>query len=235
MNALALVSASEEAPATPRLTGGAFLAALTTLGLGLIAPSLALFAAAMAGANALFRRDGAPLRFPLSLIGPLGAAALVGALWGLDGAMGVLFVWRVWADARWSQLEARRLGARETLSAKLALWSTPALGIAVAAYTAPHVLAGLPLDLPHVPLIAPIVAGVIAAALLFDWGLARLADWRLGTLARAPGAHLLTHHALFLAAYAISPDISSGLMALIVWRLMHASARAPQASLTAVP
>jgi hypothetical protein len=95
-------------------------------------------------------------------------------------------------------------------------------------------IAGLPLDLPHVPVWVPMLTGALAAGALFDWGLRRAADWRLGELAAAPAAHLLTHHALFLMAFGFSLDVSAGIVAIMAWRLAHA-APLRQASFTAVP
>jgi len=97
------------------------------------------------------------------------------------------------------------------------------LGLAIVAYTSPHLVMGLPLDLPHVPVFVPATLGVAAVALMFDWALRRAADWRLGQLASAPAAHLLTHHAVFLIAYALTLDLSAGVVALMAWRLVHAA------------
>ncbi|MGE0829063.1 MAG: hypothetical protein AB7O04_06905 [Hyphomonadaceae bacterium] len=212
---------AERAPAIFSVSGGAFVAACAALGLGLLAPPLALLSVAAALAFALLARAGAPAKIDWrALAGPLFAAALVGAFWGFDGAMGALFVWRVWADARWSVREARRLGAAESGLAAAHWWTTPALGVAIAAYSAPHVLLGLPLDLPHAPLAAPLIAGAAAMIAFGDWAINRLTQWRLGAAASAATPHALAHHGVFLAAYALSPDISAGLAALIVWRLV---------------
>jgi hypothetical protein len=106
--------------------------------------------------------------------------------------------------------------------------------LALVAFTSPHMVAGLPLDLPHVPVWIPLGMGAIAALAFFDWGLRRAADWRLGELAVAPAAHLLTHHAIFLAAFGLTLDVSAGIAALLAWRLAHA-APLRQPSFTAVP
>jgi hypothetical protein len=84
-------------------------------------------------------------------------------------------------------------------------------------------IAGLPLDLPHAPFWIPLAFGVIAAGAVFDWGLRRAADWRLGELAAAPALHLLTHHAVFLLAFGLTLDVSAGVVALMAWRLAHAA------------
>jgi hypothetical protein len=182
---------------------------------------------------------GASVRVNMaSLAGPGFAALIVGALVGLDGAIGVLFVWRLVADAGWSVREAARLAhtegrpAQATRRALAHAWLTPLYGLALVAYTAPHMVAGLPLDLPHAPVWVPLFAGGAAAVSFFDWALRRAADWRLGELAAGQSAHLLAHHALFLLAFGLTLDVSAGIVALMAWRLAHA---APQASFTAVP
>jgi hypothetical protein len=95
-------------------------------------------------------------------------------------------------------------------------------------------IAGLPLDLPHVPAWVPLALGALAAGAFFDWALARAADWRLGELAPSPAAHLLAHHAVFLLAFGLGLDVSAGIVMLMAWRLAHA-APLRQASFTAVP
>lgn len=214
-------------PTTTRdRTRFAAAAAFATLALGLIAPPLALLALACAVAGVCVTRTALRTSWR-DCIGPGAAIAAVGLTWGWDGAMGAVFAWRVIADARWSGREAQRLartaGApQDTRFGALHAWMTPALALAVAAHTAPHVLLGLPLDLPHLPWIAPALLGAATAFALFDWGVRRLAEWRLGGLAAAPAQHALAHHALFLGAYVFSGDLSAGLIAMIVWRLTQA-------------
>lgn len=219
----------------------ALIAALAVGAIAFVAPPIAVLALGALAARALMRADNARLDLA-GLAGPGFAALLVGAFVGLAGAIGALFVWRMFEDARWSVREARRLahaaGRPEdtTWRALLHAWATPLYGLTLVAFTAPHMVAGLPLDLPHVPVWVPLAAGVIAAGALFDWGLRRAADWRLGELARAPAAHVLTHHVVFLAAFGFSLDVSAGIVALIAWRLAHAApARLSQPSFTAVP
>lgn len=223
-------------------SGMCFAAALIAGLLAVIAPLAALFLLAALGARALMQVPD--LRFDAyALIGPLLAAIMVALAVGPAGGMGVLFVWRLQADTRWSIGEARRLATvsgrpSETTPRAIAhLWLTPLYGLAMVAYTSPHMIAGLPLDLPHVPVWIPIAAACIACMGFADWALRAAADWRLGELAVAPAVHALTHHALFFLAYGITGDVSSGIVALAAWRLMHAApfGAAAQANLTAVP
>lgn len=165
----------------------------------------------------------------LKFAGPALACVIVAAFVGFAGAVGVAFAWRVISDAHWSIGEARRLAiaagrADQCRPGALAhAWSTPLYGLAVVAYTSPHIVAGLPLDLPHVPALVPLTLGFVAIALVFDWMLRRAADWRLGEIAPAPAAHLAGHHVLFVLAFGAMLDLSAGLVALIAWRLMHAA------------
>ena len=209
-------------------SAGALLIAFGAGVAALAAPPLALLALALLGARAWL--GASTLRFyPVAVAGPLFAALIVFAFVGAPGAIGTLFAWRLVADARWSVGEARRLAMAagrpgETRFKALAhAWATPLFGLAMVAYTSPHLVLGLPLDLPHVPVAVPAVLGVTALALTFDWALRRAADWRLGELATAPAAHLLTHHIVFLVAYGLTLDLSAGLVAMAAWRLAHAA------------
>lgn len=192
-------------------------------------PQLGLLGLSILGGCALLRTSSFDLR---PLIGPGAAALIVGAFVGLDGAIGVLFVWRVVSDARWSMVHAERLG--ETRGATLRhVWVTPMHGLAMVAFTAPHMVAGFPLDLPHVPIWLPLATACLVVAALFDWGLRCAAHWRLGELHARPAAFLASHHAMFLLAFGLGLDLSAGVVALVAWRLIHAAL--PQPSLTAVP
>lgn len=203
----------------------------------MIWPPAAIFMLAFLAARAL----GASPRLPrlINVAAPIGAAFAVGAVLGLAAGVGVLFVWRVVEDTRWSLREDARLaaigGGARALLERAHLVLVPIFALSMVAYTAPHMVAGLPLDLPHVPLWAPLICGGLAAVALFDWAIRCAAEARLSTLAPAPAAHQLAHHAIFLLAYASAQDISAGLMAFIAWRLAHAAPRRAQPSLTAVP
>lgn len=199
---------------------GAALAAVIWPPLALLLVSV-LAARALAGAWRLPRI--------VDIAAPLAAAFAVGAVMGLAAGIGTLFVWRVIADARWSLQEEARLsaitGSARPRHARLHLYLTPVFALAMVAYTAPHMVAGLPLDLPHVPIWVPIICGLLAGAALFDWAIRCAAEARLDGLAPGPAAHTLAHHAIFLIAYASSQDISAGLMAFLAWRLAYAAPR----------
>lgn len=209
-------------------SAGALLIALGAGALAMTAPPVALLVLAVLAAYAMLGRYTLNVDL-MTLAGPALAALAVGAFAGLPGAVGVLFVWRLFADARWSVNEARRLAVAAGRAGEVGFralahaWATPLYGLAVVAYTAPHIVAGLPLDLPHAPVLVPAAFAVAAGALVFDWALRRAADWRLGDLAAAPAAHLAAHHALFLLAYGLTMDVSAGLTAMIAWRLAHAA------------
>lgn len=233
------LSAATDSAANRKTTWLAFAIALGAGVTAFVSPIFSLLVLAALAAHALMRAE--TIRFePLGLAGPIFAALIVGAFTGLAGGIGVLFVWRMFADARWSVAEAKRLALAagrpgETAWKALAhAWATPLFGLTLVAYTAPHMIAGLPLDLPHVPLWVPLAAGALAIGALFDWALHRAADWRLGELAAAPARHLLAHHMLFILAFGLMIDVSAGIVAMAAWRLIHA-APLRQPSLTAVP
>jgi hypothetical protein len=202
--------------------------ALALGAVSLASPPLAILGLAALAARVLLCEERVRIDWML-LAGPLFAALIVGASFGLAGAVGVVFVWRLIADARWSVGEATRLAAAagrpaETTIKSLAhAWLTPLYGVTLVAYTAPHTIAGLPLDLPHVPASVVMFAAALAACAFFDWALRRAADWRLGELAAAPAAHLLMHHILFLIAFGVGLDVSAGVVMFGAWRLMQAS------------
>lgn len=219
----------------------ALLAAALVGASALVAPAAALLMVLLLAARALTRSDNTQIDWA-SLAGPAFACVAVAAFAGLAGAIGVLFVWRLVSDVRWSVGEAARLAHAagrpgETTRGALAhAWLSPLYGLALVAYTAPHMVAGLPLDLPHVPLWVPLALGIAALAAVSDWALRRAADWRLGELAPAPTAHVVIHHLVFVVAFGVGLDVSSGLLALVAWRLAHvARLRLPQPSFTAVP
>ena len=231
----------------------AFAVALAAGALALVSPLASLVAIAFLATRALMRAENAPQQLDLvSLAGPALGACIVGSFVGLAGAVGVLFVWRLQADVRWSLSEARRLAIARGSSSQATWrslahgWTTPACALALVAFSAPHVIAGLPLDLPHAPVWVPLAAGAIALLVTGDWLLRRAADWRLGEVAVAPSVHMLTHHALFMLAFGAMFDLSAGIVALAAWRLVHAAPfksapfrsaqfKSAQASLTAVP
>jgi hypothetical protein len=212
-------------------------AALAIGALSLASPTIAFVALALIAARAVLCADLRRIDVA-TLVGVALAALCVGAFVGLAGGIGVLFIWRLYSDAHWSVTQAAHLAARAgrpaetTWRARAHAWTTPFFGLSLVAYTAPHMMAGLPLDLPHVPIWIPIATGSIAVLAVFDWALRRAADWRLGELAAAPAAHMLMHHTLFLAAFGMGLDVSAGIVAMAAWRLIHA---VRQPSLTAVP
>lgn len=217
----------------------AALAAFALGAISLFSPLVAVLGLALLAARVLLSEENVRIDW-VALAGPAFAALIVGMFIGLAGAVGVLFVWRLTTDMRWSVGEAARLAAAagrpaETSFKALAhAWMTPLYGLALVAYTAPHMIAGLPLDLPHVPAWIVVAAGIVAAGAVLDWGLQRAADWRLGELAAAPASHLLTHHVIFLTAFGMTIDVSAGVVMLMAWRLAHA-APLRQPSFTAVP
>ena len=218
------------------------LIAAFVVGLMAIAsPIAALLALAVLGALALMQTETGSFD-PLTLAGPALAALLVFFCAGEAAAIGVLFVWRLQADASWSVREANRLAliqgrvSETTPRARMHMWLTPLYGLSLVAYTSPHMIAGLPLDLPHVPLWVPMAAAGLALVGFADWVLRAAADWRLGELAGAPTAQVGAHHLFFLLAYGVTGEVSSGLAAMIAWRLAQAVRLGQaQASFTAVP
>jgi hypothetical protein len=223
-------------------SGAALLIALTTGAISIVSPPLSVLLLVGLGARVLLRDDAVPRIRLVSVAVPLIASAVVGVFVGLAGAIGVLFIWRLYADTRWSMGEAERLtlaaGRPHCNNALLSAhaWLTPVYGLALVAFTAPHMVAGLPLDLPHAPAFVPVIAAILAAAALFDWALRRAVDWRLGELALAQTIHFSAHHAILLCAFGLGLDVSAGIVAMLAWRFAHAAPLPKlQPSFTAVP
>lgn len=233
--------------ATNRAHLAAPLAAVMMAGaaavLSYLTPAGALVLLALLGARASIFRT-APIS-PLSIAAPMAAALLAGASMGVAGGIGALFAWRLIADTQWSLRQARAIASTTTdlrprarLGGELHAWLTPLFGLALMAYTAPHMVAGLPLDLPHPPFWAPLLLGIAAAVAVFDWLLRRAAEWRLGEIDKPAALHFVCHHGLFLAAFGLGLDVSAGIVALVAWRLAHAAPPPTwprQLSFTAVP
>src|SRR5262245_34541170 len=138
-NAVALPSAI----ARPSAASPAALAVATSVGaLALLAPPLALLALAALAAHVLMRGDSVRVDIA-AFAGPVVAALIVGGLIGLAGGVGVIFVWRMVADTRWSVAEAVRLAnaagrpAETTFKSLAHAWLTPLFGLTLVAYTAP--------------------------------------------------------------------------------------------------
>src|SRR5262245_1842648 len=125
------------------------LIALCAGGAALLWPPLSLLVLALLGARLLMRGE---VRIDFAqMAGPIVASLIVGAFVGLAGAIGVLFVWRMYADTTWSVTEAKRLAmaagrpAETQFKALAHAWATPLYGVTIVAFTAPHMIAGLPL------------------------------------------------------------------------------------------
>lgn len=217
-----------EDQAAPSRSLAALGVAIACGALALFYPPAAILALTVLAARALLASRAFTLNIA-SFVAPLAAAAAAGLLIGLPAGIGMLFAWRVWADTQWSVTELKRRALMsdrpdETRAHALAhAWLTPFYGFSLVAYTSPHMVAGLPLDLPHVPFWVPLIAGGLAAGALFDQALRRAADWRLSNLAASPTAHILAHHTVFLAAFGLMLDVSAGIVALAAWRLAHAA------------
>ncbi|MBI1250658.1 MAG: hypothetical protein GC189_04215 [Alphaproteobacteria bacterium] len=207
--------------------------------LGSVAPAAAVLAIVGVGAWSAGRIIDARFDVFAAMAPPLAACVLVGLLWGWDGALGLFLLWRMFVDARWSVRAVRFAQAAHGATVErhgrgAHLWLTPALCAVWVAFTAPHALFGMQLDLPHAPIWAlAAIAGITAIAIL-EWAVRQAALWRLGDLAHEPAIRAAAHHAMFLFAFLLLPDLSSAVLAMIAWRVFSA-ATVSYPSLTAVP
>ena len=205
------------------------MAALAVGAVSLFSPPLAVLGLALLAARVLFGGESVRIDW-LTLIGPALAALIVGLFFGLPGAIGDAL--RV-AAVRRHALEHRRSNApcralpdvlrKRHCKALAHAWMTPLFGLMLVAYTAPHMIAGLPLDLPHVPVWLVIGVGILAAGAVFDWGLQRAADWRLANSPKRPRRTSSSTTLSSCVAFGLMIDVSAGVVMLIAWRLAHAA------------
>ncbi len=222
-------------------SAAATLIALTAGAVAIVAPTLSLLVLAALGARVLMREGAATQFKPISIAGPAFVALIVGAFVGLAGAIGVVFAWRLLADARWSALEADRLAAaagrpvQRGLLTLAHVWLTPIYGLSLVAFTAPHMVAGCRSTCRISPLSRPCCSASRRRRPCSTGRCGAPPIGALGELALAPSAHLLAHHLIFFVAFGCALDLSAGIVALVAWRLAHAAPLKFQASLTAVP
>jgi hypothetical protein len=155
----------------------------------------------------------------LALIG-LAASAGGAAAAGLAGAVGALFCWYVVDAARQQARVSRATTAgTQTRSEALHLWLAAMFAILIVAASAPHMVMGVPLDLPRPPSQLIIAAGLAYSIAVVDWIVRALARWRLGENPWAAFTGEAALHLALLTAFAICADVSAGVTGLVAYRL----------------
>lgn len=165
-------------------------------------------------------------RFLLFGLPPLVLAAVLGAAYGIGiwTLVSVYLYWQWFHYARqsWGVAQAyrRKAGDLDTGSPQLnqiAFWLLPAWGILYRSQQDPGLFLGLELRTVPVPAMLVDAAGVAAAIALILWAADRARAFAQGRLPVAHTLYLLTHHAVFAAAYLLIEDISVGWLAVNVW------------------
>lgn len=207
-----------------RQIGGALAIALATIVIGhAFAPGSLLVVAAIVALAALNGKLVAP-RLDRSAMCGLSLLVL-GVLWqGLPGAMGAAFTWLMVDSIRSVFAQSVRVGQMEPGGdgrnlLRLHLVLVPLFGFSLVAAAAPHVLLGLPLDLPHPPVGVVIALGVITILVCAEAVLRGLTRWRLGEPRWLAAAHDMSWLVLILVAFVLAGDLSAGVMGLIAFRL----------------
>ncbi len=136
----------------------------------------------------------------------LAAVAAAGAVFGVQGVVGGLLVWRAGAEIGRS---------RETQGLSEPLW------LAIAYRWAP--LSAALLFRLGAPPVATAAAAFIAAIALADWALRRLAEWRLGEPQPFDTMAYLGSQARVLALVLIIPDAFAGLAAFVAMTLARSA------------
>ena len=221
-----------KASASLRDTAAATGAALTALIVAILTPIGGLLLLAGLAAGALMatapRLSWRPDRLAW---GGLIAAAAAGAAAGAPGFVGGLFCWFLADSARAAvRRSAACAGAAPyPVSERLPLILVAVFAALLVAAAAPHVVMGLPLDLPHPPMALMVGVGVAYALCAVDAVVRVLARWRLGESRPAQVAADASFHVVVLAGFVLSADVSAGVVALIAYRLTLAIGLRPRA------
>jgi hypothetical protein len=144
------------------------------------------------------------------LLGGALVLGLAGGVFGLEFALLLALVWRVFAEsdasARFAAFRARTpFGAKKDLGlARLgSIWAVPLLGLA-------HQLGLNGFGLW--------IATAVTVICLIDWLIRRLADWRIGMLDTVSAFHIAVHNGVFATACVLMPDPTSALVVLAGYR-----------------
>jgi hypothetical protein len=91
------------------------------------------------------------------------------------------------------------------------------LGILWRSYQDPQTFIGLELRVVPVPLWLVSAAAAVTVVLLAYWIYRRVHAWREGRLAAAHALYMLSHFAIFAAAYILIDDVTYGWLAINIW------------------
>lgn len=221
MRVLPFVQALNASPAQ-RDSLAAAGAALVALAVSMAAPVAGLLVlAGLVAAALMSNRPVAAWRPDRLAWGGLMVAAAAGAAAGAPGFVGGLFCWFLADSARAAVRRSAVFAgaAPQRISERLPLMCVAAFAGLLVAAAAPHVVMGLPLDLPHPPMALIVAAGVAYALTAVDWLVRILARWRLGESRPSQTAADASFHAVILAGFVLSNDVSAGVVALIAYRL----------------
>ena len=157
------------------------------------------------------------------------ALTLIGAaLDGGAGALGGALLWFVLDAVRASAARGRMLAAAEApgqaVRRRAHLWLLAAFAISVVAIRSPHVLLGLPVEIPHPPAALAAALGAALALSIVDWLVRELADWRLGEPRWVSGLNDVATLVAILAAFVLIDDVSAGVMGVLALRLARPAA-----------
>jgi hypothetical protein len=112
--------------------------------------------------------------------------------------------------------EGREAGARDVI-AELVIYLVPLYGIAHRSATMGDAFLGLPVKTLVLPDVVIAVLGVAAAVATTAWVLRVGQAMRRGTLQTAYEGYVLSHVAIFMAAYVLIDDVNVGWLAINIW------------------
>lgn len=160
--------------------------------------------------------------------GAIGAAlvAAVGLTLGLTAGLAAFVVWRAVAEAFAAETMLRDLARRlppEALERgpmrALQLAAGPIFALAMVFGVHGGVVFGQTLG--AIPLIAAVIIAAMAVVVMLDWGIRRLAEWRMGVASRALALHVGAHHLVFVCLGLVGADGAAVVLGLAAWRILR--------------
>ncbi len=160
--------------------------------------------------------------------GALGLALVIITALALGPVLGLaaLVVWRAAAEAFATETLLRDLARRlppESLERgpmrAVQLAAGPAFALAL--LFGVHGGAVFGQSAGAIPPLATVVIAGIAAVVMLDWAIRRLAEWRIGTASRAISLHVGAHHVLFVCLGVMGTDGAALVLGLAAWRILR--------------
>ena len=143
---------------------------------------------------------------------------------GMWAIFSIYFYWQWWHYSRQSWGISRAYRAKDRNRNyedgwldQAIFYALPITGIIFRSHQDPDQFLGTDLFVIPTPQWLLVITSIIAVILITYWVLRRLAAWRAGQLAIAHTLYLVTHFIIYLVAYIVIEDITTGWLAINVW------------------